>query len=140
MLACIGYSISSLAYFMIHPDQTFKKWLPRTSHILSVYPFKNAMLFLIYIYEYAVIIDVKLTKAQRVFQTCFGNPGQCKLTWGRICRRANSMTLLLMLYIDSIWTSLWEEIHFLFFTEEINTSALMLHTAVQCLHCSSTTY
>lgn len=34
-------SISSLAYFIIHSDQLFKKWLPHNRHILNVYPFKD---------------------------------------------------------------------------------------------------
>lgn len=36
---------------------------------------KIVMLFFFHIYEHAVIIDVKLTKAKRVFEKCIGNHG-----------------------------------------------------------------
>lgn len=86
---------------------------------------KITMLSLIYIYEYAIVIYVKLTKAKRVFQKSIGNHEQHKLPRCHSWRRANSLTLLLILCIYSIWTNLWEEISFIFPQKKLNTSALI---------------
>lgn len=86
---------------------------------------KIVMLLLMYIYDYAVIIYAKLTEAKKVFQKSIGNHEQCKLPRCQSCRMANSMTLLLVLYIYSIWITLWEEIHFIFPQKKLNTSALI---------------
>lgn len=88
---------------------------------------KIMRLSLICMYDYVIIIYAKLTTAKRVFQKSIGNHERHKFPRCQSCRRANSMTLPLILCIYSIWTNLWEEISFIFPQKKLNTSALICY-------------